>query len=278
MDTTGFPVPAFAADRLGDLDLLDRVGAAVRAAGSRLLDRFDAAARPVDPTGIVAALSANDEVVLAVLRPMLERARPGAGWVEDEVATGPLPVGEWWVVDPAEGTINHVHGLPDWSVTATLIRDGRPALTAVHVPLTGELYTAVAGGGAFVDGQRLRASAKTALAGAYVGTGQARPGEDADTHRRIGESITALLGRAMLVRATVPATTALVQVAAGRMDAFWQFSGVLSGLVSGALLVAEAGGVVTDVHGAPWTLASTGLLAAAPALSADILDVLALVG
>ncbi len=259
----------------GDPELLARTAAAVRAAGTRLLDRFDVGSRPGGAAELVAALNANDEAVLALLRPMLEQARPGAGWVEDELDTGPLPTGEWWVTDPAEGNINHIHGLPEWGVTAALVRDNRVVLAAVYVPLADQLYTAIAGGGAFVDGQRLQVSTKPTLDGAYVGTGQARPGEDIQTHRRIGASITAMLDAALLVRSAVPATMTLIQVAAGRMDAFWQFSGVLSGLVSGALLVGEAGGVVTDTDGAPWSLGSAGLLATTPPLHADTVGVLA---
>ncbi|MEK8174029.1 hypothetical protein NKH77_48965 [Streptomyces sp. M19] len=95
---------------------------------------------------------------------------------------------------------------------------------------------------AFLNGARLRPSVKTDLAAALVGTGQAKPGEDAETHRRVGRSVTAMLDSALVTRVSVPATLQLVQVAAGRMDLFWQYSDVRSGLLAGALLVAEAGG------------------------------------
>ncbi len=78
-----------------------------------------------------------------------------------------------------------------------------------------------------------------------------------------------------MVRVSVPATLQLIHVAAGRMEAFWQHSDVRSGLVSGALLVAEAGGVVTDTHGAPWTPAHSDFLAAAPGVHQAVADALA---
>lgn len=184
--------------------------------------------------------------------------------MEEELAGGALPSGEWWVVDPAEGNVNHLHGLPDWGVTATLVRDNQPVLTAVHLPLTGETYTALAGGGAHLDGRPLRVSETTDLGLSLVATSQARPDEDQAVTRRIGSSITAMLGDALVVRTSVPATLHLLNVAAGRIDAFWQFAGARADLLPGALLVTEAGGRISDAEGRPWTPASESLLAAAP--------------
>ncbi|OQR64591.1 3'(2'),5'-bisphosphate nucleotidase CysQ [Streptomyces maremycinicus] len=254
--------------------LLSDVTAAVRTAGQTLLDRHTPHARGVSLSEIVDEIHANDDAVLDVLREPLLRARPGSQWAEDELAGGPLPAGEWWVVDPAEGNINHVHGMSDWAVTATLVRDNQPVLTVVHLPLTGDTYTAVAGSGARLNERPLKVSAKTDLGAALIGTGQAKPGEDERTFRRIGESITAMLINGLVVRVSVPATLLLIHVAAGGMDAFWQFSDVRSGLVAGALLVSEAGGVVTDLAGEPWSTGSRDFLAAAPGLHGAALDVL----
>ncbi|MEU7044824.1 inositol monophosphatase family protein [Streptomyces varsoviensis] len=281
MPSTPASAPASVSDLDLDLDLdeglLDQVTAAVHAAGDRLRERYEPradAVRAATADEVVAAIHANDDAVLDVLKAPLLAARPGARWAEDELAGGALPPGEWWVVDPAEGNINHVHGMPDWAVTATLVRDNQPVLTVVHAPLTGDDYTAVAGGGARLNGVPLHVSAKTDLGAALTGTGQARPGEDERTFRRIGSSVARMLTAGLVVRVSVPATLQLIHVAAGRTDAFWQFSDVRSGLVAGALLVAEAGGAVTDVHGAPWTLASPDFLAAAPGVHAAAVDVL----
>ncbi|WP_028923734.1 inositol monophosphatase family protein [Pseudonocardia acaciae] len=255
-------------------ELLTEVTTAVQAAGALVRQRFTRDARPNSLEDVLAALRANDEASLSLLREPLRTARPAAGWIDDELETGALPDGEWWVADPVEGNINHVHGLTDWSVTATLVRDNRPVLTAVHLPLAGDTYTASAGGGAFLNGAPLRPSAKTRLDGAYVGTGQARPGDDPATLRRLTRSLSAMLDAALVTRSSVPATLQLIEVAAGRMDVFWQHSDVRSGLLAGALLVAEAGGTVTDTRGNPWTPASPDLLAAAPGLHRAAVDVL----
>ncbi|MEU4600323.1 inositol monophosphatase family protein [Nocardia sp. NPDC023988] len=254
--------------------VLGAVVGAVTIAGDALRERFDPAARPADLDTLVRAIYANDEAILPILREHLLAARPGSRLAEDELAGGALPRGEWWVVDTAEGNVNHIHGMSEWAVTAALVSDNEPVLTVVYVPLSGDVYTAVRGGGARLNGEPIRVSAKTELTAALVGTGQAKPGEAPEALRRMGASVTAMLTSALVVRVSVPATTQLVHVAAGRMDAFWQFSDVLSGLLPGALLVAEAGGAVTDTAGRPWSPASADFLASAPGLHAQVVDVL----
>jgi myo-inositol-1(or 4)-monophosphatase len=181
------------------------------------------------------------------------------------------------VCDPVEGAINHVHGMPDWGVTATLVRDNVPVLTALHLPLSGETCSALRGGGAWCNERRLRVSAKTSLAAAMVGTGQAAPGEGQAAYRRIGQSVAAMLNAALVVNVSVPSTLQLIRVAAGQQELFWQFSQVRSGLMAGALLVAEAGGVVSDLHGQPWQPHSTAFLAGAPDLATAAAALLAAV-
>jgi myo-inositol-1(or 4)-monophosphatase len=97
-----------------DKALLPDVVEAVHAAGAQLVESFSTEPHLTTRDDVVSAIHANDELSLSTLRPALERLRPRAGWVEDELESGPLPEGEWWVSDPVEGNINHVHGMVDW--------------------------------------------------------------------------------------------------------------------------------------------------------------------
>ncbi|MEV7728676.1 3'(2'),5'-bisphosphate nucleotidase CysQ [Streptomyces sp. NPDC087917] len=252
-----------------DSDLLNGTASAVRAAGSALRERFGEVVRYETREELMRALAANDDTALDILRPRLTSLRPNAGWVEDELDGGALPSGEWWVVDPAEGNVNHLHALPEWAVTATLVRENQPVLTVVHLPLTGETYTALAGAGAHLDGQPLHVSATADLGLSIVATSQARPDEDEKVVRRVGSSITAMLFDALVVRTAVPATLHLTNLAAGRTDVFWQFAGARADLLPGALLVTEAGGRISDAEGRPWTPQSESFLAAAPGVHAE---------
>ncbi|MFC9440923.1 inositol monophosphatase family protein [Nocardia sp. NPDC057030] len=261
-----------------DQELLPAVVSTVHSAGAHLRARFVPQTELDSLDAVVTAIHAADAESLRFLREPLLAARPGSGWIDDEQSAGDLPAGEWWVADAVEGNINYIHGMADWAVTATLVRDNQPVLTAVYLPLLEETFTAVRGGGAFRNGVALHASAKTDLDAALVGTGQAKPGEDRNTFRRIGESVAAMLDAALVTKVSVPSTLQLIQIAAGRSDVFWQFSDVRSGLLSGALLIAEAGGIVTDIHGAPWQLGSQDFLAAAPSVHAAAQRVLAAIG
>lgn len=162
--------------RGSDADLLAQTASAVRTAGSALRERFGEVVRYRDRGELMGALAANDEAALDVLRPRLTRLRPEARWVQNELEGGALPSGEWWIVDPAEGNVNHLRGLPEWAVTATLVRENQPVLTAVHLPLTGETYTALAGAGASLDGRPLRVSETTGLGLSLAATSQAQAG------------------------------------------------------------------------------------------------------
>ncbi|MER6443803.1 inositol monophosphatase family protein [Streptomyces venezuelae] len=267
LQTTAVPVPVTVP--ASDADLLAETVIAVHAAGSALRERFGEVVSYRTREELMHALAANDDAALAILRPRLTRLRPDAGWVEDELDGGALPPGEWWVVDPAEGNVNHLHALPEWAVTATLVRENQPVLTVVHLPLTGETYTALSGAGAHLDGRPLQVSRTANLDLSIVATSQARPDEDEEVVRRVGRSITAMLFDALVVRTSVPATLHLVNVAAGRTDAFWQFAGARADLLPGALLVLEAGGRISDAEGRPWTPQSDSFLAAAPGIHAE---------
>lgn len=258
--------------------LLPAVVAAVERAGARLLEHFPTTTDTRTVDSISATIHGYDDISTSVLRPLLNEAHAEAGWVDDELEGGALPPGDWWITDPVEGAINYVHGMSDWAVTATLVRDNLPVLTVVHLPFALTTYSAVRGQGAFQDGVRLRVSGKTELPAGLVGTGQASPRETSGTFELIGRSVGLMLEAAFVVQVSVPATLQLIQVAAGRMDAFWQYSAVRSGLVAGALLVEEAGGAITDIHGRAWSLASEDFLATAPGLHHATITALAEVG
>lgn len=251
---------------IDDTSLLVHTVRAVQLAGLAMQTRFRGDARPIDRNDISTRIATNDKISRDILKSVLGDADPSARWDDDEDGVGALPSGAWWVTDPVEGAINHIHGLPEWGITATLVRDNQAVLTAVHIPFSGETYTALRGEGAWLNGKPLRASEKTHLNAATVGTGQAVPDEGEAIFQRIGLSVSAMLNAALVVRVSVPSTLQLVQVAAGRQDLFWQYSQVRSGLLAGALLVSEAGGIVTDLHGQAWNISSGGMVAGASAL------------
>lgn len=254
-------------------DLLRATSAAVRQAGARLVKRYSTSTRQPGLPELLAALQANDLTVVDVLEPALAEILPEARWLNDEHGSGPLPDGAWWLVDPVGGNLNAVHGMTDWNIGVSLVRDGRPVLAVLYFPLQDEMYTATEGGGAFLNGAPLRVSDKRSLEGALTGTGQAQPGTTVALADRTGASFAAMSKAALYVRISVPVGQQLAQVAAGQMDLHWQFDNVRAH-AAGVLLVLEAGGMVTDLDGKPWTITSESYLAAAPGVHAAALEVL----
>ena len=258
--------------------LVEAVAKVATDAGNRLLGVFTPDARPADKQELVRLAVRNERVASAGLRDALSALRPGARFVEDEQEAAPLPDdGQWWVVDNAEGSVNHVHGLSEWGVSIALVVAGRTELAVFRQPIGDLTYTARRGGGAWLNGQPLAVSQKNGLEIAIVGTGQAEA-HQAETYGRIGRSITALLDHAFLVRATVPSTFPMLLVAAGHMDAFWQYEPVLPGVAVGSLFIAEAGGTVTTIDGQPWTPGADTILVGAPTVHPAVRDALAVVG
>src|SRR5262249_13082867 len=162
----GWRVSPLPADDLDRALVRDRLAAAVREAGALALDMFRG--RPASwIKGASSPVSEADLAVDALLRERLLAIRD-AGWLSEETEDDParLQRAEVWVVDPIDGTRAYLAGLADWVIAAALVRAGRPQIAALYAPVTDELFLAVAGGGATLNGAPIMASAGDHLADA----------------------------------------------------------------------------------------------------------------
>ncbi|MFE0511269.1 inositol monophosphatase family protein [Streptomyces sp. NPDC058964] len=256
-------------------DLLAPMAAAAREAGQLLLTT----PRPERATSFeefAEAFEAAEAPGAAVLRRRLEELRPGVEWADElDVLAGPPTVGEVWVVDVLDGAVQFLQGLPQFCVSLALVRDGEPVAAALHSPLLGETYLAARGDGATRDGRPIAPSAKTDPAAAVVTTGHppfvARQPEAA---AQAGRSFAAVLPAVAAVRSLGPTTWQIADTAAGRLDGFWEFGRDAANLLPGALIAREAGAVVSDTEGNPWTAGSGSFLAAPAGLHGRLLDAL----
>src|ERR1700730_149573 len=183
------------------------------------------------------------------------------------------PSGACWVFDPIDGTTNYAHGIPIFCASLALEIDGVAEVAAVFDPNRQELFTAERGGGAYLNGRRLHVSAASSLVDAVVVTGFPY-----DVHGRVDEIVGlfgAFVGQARAVRRLGSAAIDLCYVAAGRMDGFWEVDLKPWDVGGGALVVAEAGGPVTDIDGTPFTSRGGHVLASNGHLHAAILEVIA---
>jgi myo-inositol-1(or 4)-monophosphatase len=177
-----------------------------------------------------------------------------------------------WIVDPLDGTNNFIHGWPHYAVSVALAVRGRLEVGVVLDVTRGDVYRASRGGGAWRNDERLAISARTQLAEAVVAsTCPIRPGPDFDAGMR---TLARVMERVSAVRRSGSAALDLAYLAAGRCDA--QFDRGLApwDVAAGALLVREAGGLVTTFAGDPDMLEARECLAANAALHAALAEIL----
>jgi myo-inositol-1(or 4)-monophosphatase len=179
-----------------------------------------------------------------------------------------------WIYDPIDGTTNFAHGLPIFCASLALEIDGVVSVGAIYDPTRQELFTAERGGGAYLNGKRLEVAQAGALIDALLCTGF-----HYDIHGS-GEAVLELFGafvrRARAVRRLGSAALDLCYVAAGRFDGFWEDPLKPWDVAAGALMVEEAGGVVTGLGGEPFDIRKGSLACANPALQPQLLEVIRL--
>lgn len=223
---------------------------AARDAGALLMDKLGALS-----AGEIRSKSERRDLVtsadLASERLLVSRLRehfPGhAIEAEEETHDAARAGGLRWFLDPLDGTINFVHSLPAFAVSMGLYRDRTPELAVVHAPRLNETFWAVRGGGAFLDGERMRVSRATELAESVLATGfpYRRSELEHDNLANFARFFHDVRG----LRRMGSAALDLAYTAAGRFDGFWELHLSPHDVAAGALLVREAGGVVTDADG-----------------------------
>jgi len=189
-----------------------------------------------------------------LIRDTLAASRPRDGFLGEESGGGSSQSGLTWVVDPIDGTVNYYYGIPAWAVSVAVVEgDSDPATWrtlagAVVNPVTGEAFTASAGGGARLNGERLHVTAGVELPLALVGTGF---GYDAEVRRRQAAFVGELIGEVRDIRRIGAASLDLCSVAAGRLDAYFERGLNPWDHAAGALIAEEAGARVAGLDGGP---------------------------
>ncbi len=155
-----------------------------------------------------------------------------------------------WVFDPIDGTINYTHGLPIFCASLALEIDGVPSVAAIYDPMREELFTAELGGGARLNGEPLRVSETDTLVDAMLCTGF--PYDVHETVQDVVALFGAFVAESRAVRRLGSAAIDLCYVACGRFDGFWEERLHPWDIAAGALIITEAGGMVTGLGGEPF--------------------------
>jgi len=243
-----------------------QASAIAREAGARLKEFF---VRGVETEykGEVDLVTVADRTAEKLIRERLSAAFPEHG-IYGEEGTRDRLAGEFrWYVDPLDGTTNFAHGFPHFCVSLGLERrpvglpegqDGTLVAGVIYDPLLDELFTAERGSGAWLNGRRMSVSSTAVLAESLIATGfPSRKRHDSPNIHFYQEFTLRSHG----VRRAGSAALDLAYIAAGRMEAFWEFNLNPWDTAAGLLLVEEAGGRITTFDGAPWKLDSREILA-----------------
>jgi myo-inositol-1(or 4)-monophosphatase len=239
-----------------------RVAGEAAAVAARMRD--DAVRRVHTKSSTTDVVTAADTEVEELLRRRLARLRPDDAVLGEEGGGSAPPAGTvCWVIDPIDGTVNYLYGLPWYAVSVAATRDGVGLAGAVVEPASGRVWSAARGAGARLDDRPLRVSAADRLDQALLGTGFSY---QAELRARQGELVAALLPRARDIRRCGSAALDLCAVAAGWLDGYYEHATHEWDWAAGALIAAEAGAVVRPP--ASWP---SMLLAATPGI-VDELD------
>jgi myo-inositol-1(or 4)-monophosphatase len=244
-------------------ELLALADLAARGAGEILREHFrgpahgvDAKSTPTDP------VSDADRAAESFLIDFISSHRPDDGVVAEEGTNEKSSSGLTWIVDPLDGTVNFLFGIPHWSVSIAVEDDEGGFVGVIFDPNRNEMFTAARGSGAFVNSSPISVSRVDDLSQALIGTGFSY---DAEARRVQAEVVGRVLPRARDIRRAGSAALDLASVACGRLDGFYEAPMEPWDKAAGIVIATEAGATISEMP-PPKAGLSPGVIAANPAL------------
>jgi myo-inositol-1(or 4)-monophosphatase len=203
---------------------------------------------------------------------VLSQTYPEHGFLAEESGTRDSNAEYQWIIDPLDGTTNFLHGFPQFAVSIAMRHKGRIEIGVIYDPVSQELFTAARGEGAQLNEKRIRVAGRNGLKGALLGTGF--PYTDQTYLETYLKTMKQLMAPTAGIRRPGSAALDLAWLAAGRIDGFWEFNLNAWDIAAGALIVREAGGIVTDFGGSDRYLESGDIIAASPKVFPEMLKII----
>jgi myo-inositol-1(or 4)-monophosphatase len=218
-------------------------------------------------------VTAADRKAEEILRQELAKARPDYGFLGEEGGRHDgIDKTNTWIVDPLDGTTNFLHGIPQFSISIGLEREGVIVAGLVYNPANDELFTAERGKGAFLNDKRLRVAGRKRLGDSLIACSLPHLGRG--DLALAGRETAAVQERVAGLRRFGSAALDLAWTAAGRFDAYWERGLSPWDMAAGILLVREAGGFVSDLDGADAMLAKGDIIAGNETMHRELLSLL----
>ncbi len=177
-----------------------------------------------------------------------------------------------WVIDPLDGTVNYVHGLPIFAISIALFVESEPEIAVVYLPMEDVFFTARQGEGSYRDSKKISVKNNARLDSSIVATGF--PYDHQQESEEVLAYFSSILPRAGGIRRTGSAVYDLCQVAAGVFGGFWEIKLQPWDIAAGTLIIKEAGGVVTDFSGEEIDFSGEEIAAGSPGLHKDLINML----
>jgi len=219
-----------------------------RAAGAIQRERYETSFEIRTKSASIDLVTEVDHACEALIVDGIRERRPDDAILAEEGGGSDHPSAHWrWIIDPLDGTTNFAHGYPRFCVSIGVEHQGVATVGVVYDPLLDELFSAVRGGGARLNGRPLRVSAETRLDHAMLSTGFAY-----DVHSSTDDNLDhfAVFAKTVqAIRRDGSAALNLCYVAAGRFDGFWELKLRPWDVAAGILIVEEAGGRTSDFSG-----------------------------
>ncbi len=179
-----------------------------------------------------------------------------------------------WIIDPLDGTTNFIHGFPHFAVSIAVQYRGQLEHAVIYDPIRQELFTASRGAGAKLNDYRIRVSQRKQLSECLMGTGfPYRSHEHLASYLR---SFAMMMPQCTGIRRAGSAALDLAYVAAGRLDGFWEMGLQPWDIAAGALIIKEAGGIITDLHGGENYLKDGNIMAASAKIHKEMSGIIKL--
>lgn len=207
-----------------------------------------------------------------MLREELGRLVAGAGFIGEEGSDVPSENGYEWVIDPIDGTTNFTHGVPFWSISVALLHERRPVLGYVYEVCHREMFSAIAGEGAKLNGEPIRTSGAEELGKALLATGF--PYTDFSFLDDYLLLLTDFMRHSHGMRRFGSAALDLAYVACGRFDGYFEYGLHSWDVAAGVLLVREAGGIATTFTGGDDCIFGRQICVGEPAIHAQMQEVI----
>lgn len=247
--------------------------AAFRAARPLVRDFGEVEQLQVSHKGPSDFVSTADLKVERSLFEQLSHSHPEIGFLmEEQGARGNPDAPKRWIIDPLDGTLNFLHGLPHFAISIALEEQGELTAAIVYDPIRDELFWAAKGEGAFVNHRRIRVSSRVKMAEALLATGI--PWASRKDHAAFSDELLAIMPKVAGIRRWGVASLDLAYVAAGRYDGFWETQLKPWDIAAGILIVREAGGLVSELDGGQDMVKSGSILASNEKLYDQLSEIL----